>query len=63
MNIILLMMVRTKIRFAAFFLKEKEVYPGAEVREKTHIQVCIVNLNYIKGLFSPTEMITGSQMP
>lgn len=45
------------------FLEGKEVYPGAEVREKTHIQLCIVNPNCIKGLFSPREMIAGYRMP
>ena len=38
------------------FIEGKEVYPGAEIREKTHIQLCIVNPNCIKGLFGPREM-------
>lgn len=45
------------------FIEGKEVYPGAEVREKTHIQLCIVNPNCIKGLFSPREMADGYRMP
>lgn len=35
------------------FSEGAEVYPGSEFREKTHIQLCIVNPNCIKGYFRP----------
>ena len=37
------------------FIEGKEVYPGAAVREKTHIQLCVVNPNCIKGFFAPRK--------
>lgn len=35
------------------FTEGKEVYPGSGFVEKTHIQLCIVNPNCIKGYFAP----------
>lgn len=35
------------------FTEGDEVYPGACFQEKTHVQLCIVNPNCIKGYFSP----------
>ena len=35
------------------FIEGTAVYPGAGIPEKTHIQVCIVNPNCIKGYFDP----------
>ena len=35
------------------FVEGKSVYPGAGIPEKTHIQICIVNPNCIKGYFAP----------
>ena len=35
------------------FIEGGEPYPGAEFREKTHIQLCICNPNCIKGFFEP----------
>lgn len=35
------------------FTEGKEIYPGAGFVEKTHIQLCIVNPNCIKGYFAP----------
>ena len=35
------------------FIEGREAYPGAGFKEKTHIQLCIVNPNCIKGFFSP----------
>lgn len=35
------------------FIEGKEAYPGAGFRAKTHIQLCIINPNCIKGFFSP----------
>ena len=37
------------------FVEGKPVYEGAAISEKTHIQLCIVNPNCIKGYFSPIE--------
>lgn len=37
------------------FVEGKEIYPGAAVKEKTHIQLCVVNPNCIKGFFAPRE--------
>jgi len=33
------------------FVEGDEVYPGAGFREKTHVQLCIRNLDCIKGVF------------
>ena len=35
------------------FVEGKSVYPGAGIPEKTHIQICVVNPNCIKGYFAP----------
>lgn len=35
------------------FTEGKEVYPGGCFLEKTHVQLCIVNPNCIKGYFNP----------
>lgn len=35
------------------FSEGKPVYPGGEILEKTHIQLCICNPNCIKGYFNP----------
>ena len=45
------------------FLEGAEVYPGAGIIEKTHTQLCIVNLNCIKGYFRPLERNKGQRMP
>lgn len=37
------------------FIEGDEVYPGSGFREKTHVQICIVNPNCIKGYFIPRE--------
>ena len=38
------------------FLEGKNVYEGACFKEKTHIQLCIVNPNCIKGYFLPRRL-------
>ena len=43
------------------FTEGKSVYPGAGIPEKTHIQICIVNPNCIKGYFAP--MIPDAAYP
>lgn len=35
------------------FVEGSAPYEGSEFREKTHVQLCIVNPNCIKGYFSP----------
>lgn len=37
------------------FTEGEEIYPGAGIVEKTHIQICIVNVNCIKGYFAPLQ--------
>lgn len=38
------------------FLEGKAAYEGSGFAEKTHIQICIVNPNCIKGYFLPREL-------
>lgn len=35
------------------FVEGEPPYPGAEFREKTHVQICVVNPNCIKAVFRP----------
>jgi hypothetical protein len=37
------------------FTEGGEAFPGAELQKKNHIQICIRNLNCIKGFFLPRE--------
>ena len=37
------------------FFEGNEIYPTSGFREKNHIQICIRNINCIKGYFSPLE--------
>lgn len=37
------------------FWEGKELYPNAGFREKNHIQICVRNLNCIKGYFHPRK--------
>lgn len=37
------------------FIEGKEIYPGSDFRQKTHIQICIRNTDCIKGYFAPLE--------
>jgi hypothetical protein len=39
------------------FMEGAPVYEGAEIFEKTHIQICIRNSNCIKGFFLPRQEI------
>lgn len=45
------------------FIEGKEVYPGSGFREKTHVQICVVNPNCIKGFFIPREADTDHIIP
>lgn len=35
------------------FTEGKEIYPGSGFVEKTHVQICVINPNCIKGYFNP----------
>ena len=45
------------------FIEGDEVYEGACFREKTHIQLCIINPNCIKGYFLPRELNKSYPIP
>ncbi|MDR1369714.1 MAG: hypothetical protein LBJ72_06270 [Dysgonamonadaceae bacterium] len=38
------------------FWEGKDLYPGAGMKEKNHIQICIRNINCIKCFFIPREL-------
>ncbi len=42
----------------AAFTEGKPIYPSAGFFEKTHIQICIINPNCIKGFFLPRKIDT-----
>lgn len=37
------------------FIEGNPIYPNSGFREKTHVQLCIVNPNCIKGFFNPIK--------
>lgn len=37
------------------FTEGKNAFPGSGFKEKTHVQLCIINPNCIKGYFNPIE--------
>lgn len=41
----------------AAFIEGDTIYPGAGFNEKTHIQICIINPDCIKGFFLPRKKI------
>lgn len=45
------------------FFEGDSIYPGTELKEKTHIQLCITNPNCIKGYFRPQEIDEKFIMP
>lgn len=45
------------------FVEGDAPYPGSCFSEKTHVQLCIVNPNCIKGYFSPLVPNKGYRMP
>lgn len=45
------------------FVEGSPPYPGSEFREKTHIQLCVVNPNCIKGYFCPISPNDEYPMP
>lgn len=42
----------------AVFWEGKELYPSAGFKEKNHIQIAVLNLNCIKGIFLPKEKVS-----
>ena len=45
------------------FTEGKEVYPGSGFVEKTHVQLCVVNPNCIKGYFAPMPYNSEYRIP
>lgn len=43
-----------------YFQEGADAYPGAGIKEKSHIQVCVRNPNCIKGYFLPRQQTGGS---
>ena len=46
-----------------FFFEGNEVFPESCFYEKTHIQICVVNPNCIKGYFAPQKKNPNYDMP
>ena len=45
------------------FEEGDRVYPGSGFKEKTHVQICVINPNCIIGCFIPREPISGFPIP
>ena len=45
------------------FIECKPAFEGSEIREKTHIQICVCNPNCIKGYFAPRKLDAKFRMP
>lgn len=45
------------------FSEGDRIYPGAGIREKTHVQICVRNPNCIKGYFAPREADPAWRIP
>lgn len=45
------------------FSEGERIYPGAGIREKTHVQVCVRNPNCIKGYFEPRQAVDTWRIP
>ena len=46
-----------------YFTEGDYIYPGATFKEKTHIQICVINPNCIKGFFIPRESDPNYPIP
>ncbi|GHV23638.1 hypothetical protein FACS189428_7390 [Clostridia bacterium] len=42
------------------FWEGEDLYPGAGMKEKNHIQICVRNINCIKAFFIPRTISTNS---
>lgn len=40
-----------------YFQEGEDAYPGAAIKEKTHIQICVRNTDCIKGYFLPRQKL------
>lgn len=45
------------------FIEGDEIYPTSGIKSKTHIQICVVNPNCIKGYFDPRKHNNGWIIP
>lgn len=45
------------------FIEGSEIYPNSGFMDKTHIQICVVNPNCIKGYFAPITQDTDYVLP
>lgn len=45
------------------FLEGGPAFPGAGIHKKSHIQICIRNINCIKGFFIPREKVQFPSTP
>ena len=45
------------------FTEGKVAFPGSGFKEKTHVQLCIINPNCIKGYFNPIESDLNYPLP
>ena len=45
------------------FSEGAPIYPGAGIKEKTHVQICVRNPNCIKGYFSPLPLDANWRVP
>lgn len=45
------------------FTEGGSIYPGAALVEKTHIQICIINPNCVKGYFNPIAIDKNYDVP
>lgn len=45
------------------FTEGEPAYPGAAFLEKTHVQICVVNPNCIKGYFAPRVSVNQYRLP
>ncbi|MBR1478997.1 MAG: hypothetical protein IJ608_13720 [Lachnospiraceae bacterium] len=45
------------------FVEGKPAFPGSAIAKKTHIQICIVNPNCIKGYFNPIMPVDSYRIP
>ena len=47
----------------SIFTEGNAAYDGSGFKEKTHIQICVINPNCIKGIFVPREANSDYSMP
>ena len=45
------------------FTEGEPAFPGSAIPQKTHVQICVVNPNCIKGYFAPLKPEQGYPMP